>query len=88
MDGNIFRIADAQLDACIAGYLSETDRAARRSSCKAALDAVMDWGCVLPLYQEYRAVVVAADRIDADSLPEDLTPDYGWWAEIEQLELR
>lgn len=88
VDGNIFRIADAQLDACIAGYLSETDRAARRSSCKAALDAVMDWGCVLPLYQEYRAVVVAADRIDADSLPEDLTPDYGWWAEIEQLELR
>ncbi len=86
--GNLCQIADPELDALIERCLSDTDDAARRASCKSALDLVLDWGCELPLYQGCMAVVSAADVVDSDTLPMDMTPDYGWWAEIENLRLR
>lgn len=85
---NNCQIADDALDAHIADYLSATDREARRASCKAALEVVLDWGCELPLYQGYLGVVTNAQTVDGDTLPEDMTPAYGWWAEIENLRLR
>ena len=85
---NLFRVADDALDACIMDYLSSDDLEARRASCKAALDAAMDLGCVLPLYQPCLGVVTNVDQLDCDSLPEDMTPFYGWWTEMENLALK
>ena len=85
---NLFRIADGELDGHIMDYLSEDDLEARRASCKAALDVAMEWGCVLPLYQPCLGVVTNAALLDCDSLPEDMTPFYGWWAEPEHLALK
>ena len=85
---NLFRIADGELDGHIMDFLSEDDLEARRASCKAALDVAMEWGCVLPLYQPCLGVVTNAALLDCDSLPEDMTPFYGWWAEPEHLALK
>ena len=85
---NLFRVANDALDACITDFLSADDPEARRASCKAAMDAAMDLGCVLPLYQPCLGAVVRVDRLDCDSLPEDMTPFYGWWTEMESLALK
>ena len=85
---NLFRIADGELDGHIMDFLSSDDLEARRASCKAALDVAMEWGCVLPLYQPCLGVVTNAALLDCDSLPEDMTPFYGWWAEPEHLALK
>ena len=85
---NLFRIADGELDGYIMDYLSSDDLASRRAGCKAALDVAMEWGCVLPLYQPCLGVVTNAGQLDCDSLPEDMTPFYGWWAELEHLALK
>ena len=85
---NLFRIDDGELDGHIMDYLSSDELESRRASCKAALDVAMEWGCVLPLYQPCLGVVTNADQLDCDSLPEDMTPFYGWWAELEHLALK
>ena len=69
-------------------YLSSDDTEERRTGCKAALEAAMELGCVLPLYQPCLGVVTNAGQLDCDSLPEDMTPFYGWWAELEHLALK
>ena len=85
---NLFRIADGELDGHIMDYLYSDDPEARRASCKAALDVAMELGCVLPLYQPCLGVVTNAGQLDCDSLPEDMTPFYGWWAELEHIALK
>ena len=85
---NLFRIADGELDGHIMDFLSEDALEARRAACKSALDAAMNLGCVLPLYQPCLGVVTNAAQLDCDSLPEDMTPFYGWWAEPERIILK
>ena len=85
---NLFRIADGELDGHIMDYLSSDALESRRASCKVALDVAMEWGCVLPLYQPCLGVVTNAGQLDCDSLPEDMTPFYGWWAELEHIALK
>ena len=85
---NLFRIADGELDGHIMDFLSEDALEARRAACKSALDAAMELGCVLPLYQPCLGVVTNAAQLDCDSLPEDMTPFYGWWAEPEHIILK
>ena len=86
--GNLFHIADGELDGHIMDYLSSDELEERRASCKAAMDVAMELGCVLPLYQPCLGVVTSAGQLDCDSLPEDMTPFYGWWAEPEHIALK
>jgi peptide/nickel transport system substrate-binding protein len=52
------------------------------------MEIIMDWGCELPLYQRKDCTVASAERVVIDSLPHDMTPYWGWYAEINTLELQ
>jgi len=86
-NSNHYGIQDPALDALIMEGRSSTDQAFRKATYKEALEMLMDWGVELPTYQRQEATLVSTERINVDTIPGDLTPYYGWLAEVHTLEL-
>ena len=86
-NSNKYGIQDPALDALIMEGRSSTDQAFRKATYKEALEMLMDWGVELPTYQRQEATLVSTERINVDTIPGDLTPYYGWLAEVHTLEL-
>lgn len=85
---NYYKITDTNLDKKIADAKSITDRAERKALYKEAMEIVMDWGVEVPVYQRKEAIGYSAQRVDATTFPEDLTPFYGAMSEIHKLKLK
>ena len=68
--------------------MQSTDMTFRKSLYKAAMEIIMDWGVELPVYQRSEAYVVSTERVDASSLPTDMTPYWTWKAEIEKIKVK
>ena len=45
----------------------------------------MDWGVEVPIYQRSDAYVISTERVDASSLPSDMTPYLSWKSEVENI---
>ena len=86
-NSNHYGIQDPALDDLIMEGRSSTDQAFRKATYKEALEMLMDWGVELPTYQRQEATLVSTTRIKVDTIPGDLTPYYGWLAEVHTLEL-
>ena len=86
-NSNHYQIKDADLDEIIVDARSSADNTYRKSAYKEALEIILSWGVELPLYQRKDGTVFSTDRVKTDSLPADMTPYYGWSAEIQNLEL-
>ncbi len=86
-NSNHYGIQDPALDELIMEGRSSTDQAFRKATYKEALEMLMDWGVELPTYQRQEATLVSTTRIKVDTIPGDLTPYYGWLAEVHTLEL-
>ena len=84
-NSNHYQIQDAELDQLIMDGRGSADNDFRAATCKTAMDIIMDWGVELPLYQRKDAIVSSTERVVADSLPQDMTPYWVWYAEIETL---
>lgn len=85
---NYYQIADDDLDELIeAGRLS-TDQTYRKGLYKAAMEIIMDWGVELPVYQRSECVMLSSERVNVDTLAKDMTPYWGWAAEIQNLEMK
>ena len=52
------------------------------------MEIIMDWGVELPVYQRSEAYIFSSERIDVSTLPTDMTPYWGWMAEIENIEVK
>ena len=52
------------------------------------MERVMDWGCVLPLYQSKNAMLLSTERVNLDTVPRDMTPYWALDAEIEKLSMK
>jgi peptide/nickel transport system substrate-binding protein len=87
-DSNHYHIADPDLDALIMEARTSDDQTFRKSAYKQALDIIMDWAVEIPNYQRQNSVVFSAERVNIDTVTPDITTFYGWFAEIENLELR
>jgi phosphotransferase system HPr (HPr) family protein len=93
-DGSILEITadggdeDAALDELIAAGRSSADTEYRKSVYKNAMEIIMDWGCELPLYQRKDCTVASSVRVVTDTLPGDMTPYWGWYAEVETLAVK
>ena len=85
---NYYQIADADLDEMIMTARQSTDMTFRKSLYRAAMEIIMDWGVELPVYQRSEAYVVSTERIDIDSLPKDMTPNWSWMSEIENIRVK
>ncbi len=84
-NSNHYAIRDTELDSLIAQGRASADTEERKSIYKNCFDIVLDWGVELPTYQRKDCVTVSSQRIDTDTVPGDLTPYYGVFAELEKL---
>ena len=84
-NSNHYSVDDADLDALIKAGRSSADTEERKSIYKDAMGIIMDWGCELPLYQRKDCTTFSTERVDIDTVPQDMTPYWNWYAEIETL---
>ena len=86
-DSNKYAINDARLNELIMEGRRSSDTTYRKSVYKEALDIVLDWACEVPTYQRQNAFIMSTERVNIDSVPTDLTPYYGWLAEVQNIEM-
>ena len=86
-NSNHYGIQSEELDKLIMDGRSSTDQAFRKATYKAALELLMDWGVEVPTYQRQEATLISTERVNIDTIPGDLTPYYGWLAEVHTLEM-
>ncbi|MCH5324237.1 MAG: ABC transporter substrate-binding protein [Eubacterium sp.] len=84
---NYYCINDADLDDLILEGRAHTDQTTRKAIYQAAMEIILDWGVEVPIYQRSDCTLVSTERVKVSSLPADMTPYYGWGAEIYNLEL-
>ena len=84
-NSNHYQITDEDLDALIIAGRTSADNDFRKATYKSAMEIILDWGCELPLYQRKDCTITSTERVDNDTMPKDMTPYYGWTAEIETL---
>ena len=86
-NSNHYQVKDSELDEIIVEARSSADNTFRKAAYKEALEIILSWGAELPLYQRKDGTVLSTARVSVDTLPQDMTPYYGWAAEIQNLEL-
>ena len=87
-NSNHYSVDDAALDELIEAGKMSADIEYRKSVYKEAMEIIMDWGCELPLYQRKNCYVSSTVRVDNDTMPKDMTPYWGWYAEISTLAVK
>ena len=87
-NSNHYQVDDEALDELIIEGRSSADTEYRKSVYKDAMGIIMDWGCELPLYQRKDCTTFSSERIDIATIPQDMTPYWGWYAEVQTLALQ
>ncbi|MBP3217834.1 MAG: ABC transporter substrate-binding protein [Lachnospiraceae bacterium] len=87
-NSNHYSVDDPDLDTLIVEGRSSADTEYRKAVYRDAMNIIMDWGCELPLYQRKDCTVASTERIVIDTLPHDMTPYWGWYAEVQALEIQ
>ena len=87
-NSNHYSVDDEALDELIKEGRGSADTEYRKSVYKEAMEIIMDWGCELPLYQRKDCTVASSERVVIDSIPHDMTPYWGWYAEVQTLALQ
>lgn len=85
---NYYQIADDELDSIIMTARKSIDQTYRKTLYQAAMEIVMDYAVEVPIYQRSECYLLSTERVDADSLPGDMTPYWGWRAEINTLAVK
>lgn len=85
---NYYMIDDEDLDTLITDARQSTDQSYRKGLYKAAMEIIMDWGVELPVYQRSEAYIVSTERVDVSTLPNDMTPYWGWMSEVENIAVK
>ncbi len=84
-NSNHYSVDDAELDELIKAGRASADTEERKSIYKEAMEIIMDWGCELPLYQRKNCTTFSTERIDTNTIPQDMTPYWVWYAEIDTM---
>ena len=87
-NSNHYSVDDAALDELIVAGRASADTEERKSIYKEAMEIIMDWGCELPTYQRKECTIASTERVNVDTMPKDMTPYWGWMAELEKLEAK
>lgn len=85
---NYYQIADDELDSIIMTARKSADQTYRKTLYQAAMEIVMDYAVEVPIYQRSDCYLLSTERVDIDSLPGDMTPYWGWNAEINTLAVK
>lgn len=86
-DNTKYAIEDEELDTLIMDARASLDTAYRKAMYKACLDIIIDWADEIPVYQRQNAIIFSTERVNMATVTPDITTFYGWFAEIENIEL-
>jgi len=84
---NHYGIKSPELDQLIIDARSTNDIEVRKQLYSQALDIIMEWAVEMPTYQRKNMYIFNKKVVNIDTLPENMTPYYGYFAEVENLEL-
>ena len=87
-NSNHYQIDDSELNELIAAALRSSDTEERKSIYKDAMEIIMDWGVELPLYQRKDCTTYSTQRVNIETIPQDMTPFWNWYAEIETMDIQ
>ena len=86
-ESNHYSIQDAKLDELIMAARESADQSYRKATYKQCLDIILDWGVEIPTYQRRNAVIFSTERVNMETMTPDITTFYGWFSEIENIEV-
>ena len=86
-ESNHYSIQDAKLDELIMAARESADQSYRKATYKQCLDIILDWGVEIPTYQRQNAVIFSTERVNMETMTPDITTFYGWFIEIENIEV-
>lgn len=81
-------IEDEKLDKLLAEIVTTLDFDERKSKVAEALDIVMSWATMLPVYQRKDMIIYNPDTIDMSTIPANTSTYYNYVNEIEKLKLK
>ena len=84
---NYYAIYSDELDELVMEGRTNTDQAFRKAVYKEALDFIVDYAVEIPVYQRQNASVFSTQRVNVDSIPQDLTTFYSYLNEIEKIQM-
>lgn len=84
---NYYAIYSDELDELVMEGRTNTDQAFRKAVYKEALDFIVDYAVEIPVYQRQNASIFSTQRVNADSIPQDLTTFYSYLNEIEKIQM-
>ncbi len=85
---NYYAVNDEELDQLIMDGRMSTDQTFRKSIYKAAMEIIMDYGVEVPIYQRSEAYTFSSERVDVTTIPTDMTPYWGWMAEVQDIVMK
>lgn len=85
---NYYHISDEELDELIMAGRQSIDQTYRKAIYQAAMEIIMDYAVEIPIYQRSECVLLSSERVNVDSLPGDMTPYWGWGAELETVQMK
>ena len=80
-------IQDEELDELMEEIMQTLDLEERRELVAEALDKVMSWATMLPVYQRNEMIIYNPDRVNMDTIPQNTSTYYNYVNEIEKLEV-
>jgi peptide/nickel transport system substrate-binding protein len=86
-ESNHYSIQDAKLDELIMAARESADQSYRKATYKQCFDIILDWGVEIPTYQRQNAVIFSTERVNMETMTPDITTFYGWFSEIENIEV-
>lgn len=84
---NYYAIYSDELDELVMEGRTNTDQAYRKAVYKEALDFIVDYAVEIPVEQRQNASVFSTQRVNVDSIPQDLTTFYSYLNEIEKIQM-
>ncbi|MDL2301722.1 ABC transporter substrate-binding protein [Lachnospiraceae bacterium OttesenSCG-928-D06] len=86
-DSNSYGIQDSTLDELIMAGRESADQSYRKATYKEALEIIIDWAVEIPTYQRQNAIIFSSERVNTDTIAQDITPFWDWIAEVEKIEM-
>ena len=85
---NYYHISDEELDEIIMAARQSSNQTYRKALYQGAMEIIMDYGVEIPIYQRSDCMVFSTQRVDTATLPGDMTPYWGWAADIQTLAVK
>lgn len=83
----VYGVSDPKLDELIESARSTTDQAVRKELFGQCLELIMDRACEVPFCQAEDTLLVYNERVDVDSIADDITFAYSWLRDISNVEM-